>query len=160
MAKINIGLSTPKEFKVGSATIRLAQGTDFSHVFIRMVHSPHSKLAFDKVFQASHGDVNALKYDNFTKENKIIREYELEVSEDNYLEIVNYLWEQLGKKYGFMQLLGIYTGLKLGNNGETRFICTELAAMVLEATGVDVNGDKDYLGLNDIKNILDEIPQE
>ena len=157
MRKIIIGLSTPKDFKVGSALIRLAEKTDYSHVFIRMGHSPYSKLAFDKVFQASHGDVNAIKYDNFADSNKILKEYELEVSDDNYFDIANYLWEQLGKKYGFMQLLGIYTGFKLGNNGESKFICTELAAMVLEATGVTIDIDKDYLGLNEIKIILDDI---
>jgi hypothetical protein len=157
MRKITIGLSTPRAFIVTSKLIRMVSDTPYSHVFIKMNATPTSNLNFPKVFQASHGDVNAIKYGNFATTNHIVREYDIEVSDEDYYRIANYLWEQLGKKYGFMQLLSIYTGIKFADNGEDKFICTELAAMVLESIGVVIDGDKDFLGLKAIKNILDDI---
>lgn len=157
MRNITIGLSTQKGFKIGSKLIRMASGTPYSHVFIKMNPSSGSKLDFAKVFQASHGDVNAIKYDNFTNSSHIIKEYNIEVSDEDYFRIADYLWEQLGKRYGFTQLISIYLGVRWANNNESRFICTELAAMVLESIGVSIEEDKDFLGLKAIKIILDDI---
>lgn len=157
MRKIIIGFSTPKKFKLTSAMIRCFEQSSFSHIYIKMESSPNSPLPFDKVFQASHGDVNAITYDNFTSRNHIIHEYELDMDEDKYFDIYNWLWHQLGKDYGFMQLVAIATGFKFGNNDDDRFICSELAAMVLESLGVNFGEDQDYIGLNDVKNVLDEL---
>jgi hypothetical protein len=157
MRKIIIGFSTPKKFKIGSALIRCYEQSEFSHIYIKMKTSPNSPLPFDKVFQASHGDVNAITYDMFTSGNKILHEYELDMDEDKYFEIYNWLWHQLGKDYGFGQLIAIATGIKIGNNDNSKFICSELAAMVLKRLGVDFGEDQDYIGLNDVKNVLDEL---
>lgn len=157
MRKIVIGFSTPKKFKIGSFLIRCYEQSGFSHIYIRMKTSKDSPLPFDKVFQASHGDVNALTFSAFESGNKILHEYSLDIEEDKYFEIYDWLWHQLGKDYGFGQLLAIATGFKIGNNDNSKFICSELAAMALERLGVCFDEDQDYIGLNDVKNVLDEL---
>jgi len=158
MRKVVIGFSTPKDFKLASSLIRLFEGSEYSHIFIKMEASKKSPLPFDKVFQASHGDVNAVVYDVFKEGNKIFHEYEVEVEDSKYFEIAKWLWFQLGKPYGFKQLLGIAFNVKLSNNSDNRFICSELAGMVLKNhLSVDISKSLDYIGLNDIKKILEEM---
>ena len=84
MRKIIIGFSTPKNFKLGSSIIRLFERSKYSHIYIKMTPSPNSKLPFSKIFQASHGDVNAMTFDRFLEGNKIVHEYVLEVTDDKY----------------------------------------------------------------------------
>jgi len=153
---IIIGFSTPKKFKFASALIRCFENSKYSHIYIRMKAAPNSKLNFDKVFQASHGDVNAVAFDVFKEGNHILHEYELEITSEKYFEIAKWLWFQLGKPYGFLQLLGIGFKIKLGNNKGDKFICSELAGMVLkEYLNFDISESLDYIGLNDIKKLLE-----
>jgi len=154
--KIIIGFSTPKKFKLGSALIRLFENSDYSHIYIKMESSPKSSLPFAKVFQASHGNVNAVAYDVFKESNHIFYEYEIDIEDEKYYEIATWLWYQLGKPYGFSQLLGIAFKVKLSNNREDRFICSELAGMILKTfLNYDISKSLDYIGLNDIKKILE-----
>jgi uncharacterized protein YycO len=156
MRKIAIGFSTPKKFRVASRLIRCFENSEYSHIYIKMEASSKSKLPFAKVFQASHGDVNAVAYDVFSEHNKIFHEFEIEVEDEKYYEIATWLWHQLGKPYGFIQLLGIAFKVELSNNRDNRFICSELAGMILrDNLGYDLSKSLDYIGLNDIKNILD-----
>jgi hypothetical protein len=155
--KITIGFSTPKKFRVTSWLIRKFEGSEFSHIYIKMNPSPKSSLNFSKVFQASHGDVNAMTFDNFLEGNKIIHEYAIEVSDEKYFEVATWLWKQLGKPYGFTQLLAIGLGIKTRSNKDSRYICSELAGMVLrDYLGYNINDTLDFIGLNDIKDILEK----
>ena len=156
MRKIAIGFSTPKKFRVASSLIRCFENSEYSHIYIKMEASSKSKLPFAKVFQASHGDVNAIAFDVFKEKNKIIHEYEIEIEDNKYFEIATWLWFQLGKPYGFMQLVAIAFKSSIGQNNDSRFICSELAGMILrDNLGYDLSKSLDYIGLNDIKNILD-----
>lgn len=156
MRKITIGFSTPKKFKLGSSLIRLFENADYSHIYIKMEPSVNSKLPFAKIFQASHGDVNAMSFEVFKEENIIFHEFEITVSDDKYYEIANWLWMQLGKPYGFSQLITIGLKIRTRSNKDSKFICSELAGMVLrDYLGQDINESLDYVGLNDIKFILE-----
>lgn len=158
MRKITIGFSTPKKFKIASSLIRLYEGSKFSHIYIKMESSPTSKLPFAKVFQASHGDVNAVVYDIFKESNHIIEEFEIEIDDAKYFDTASWLWHQLGKPYGFMQLIQIAFKMRKETNEDSRFICSELAGMVLrDHLDYDISKSLDYIGLNDIKEILESI---
>lgn len=156
MRKITIGFSTPKKFKFTSFLIRLFERSDYSHIYIKMGASKNSPLPFDKVFQASHGDVNAMTFLNFKDDNKIIHEYTIEVSEEQYFKCARYSWNQLGKPYGFMQLVGIAFNIDCFRNGQDKFICSEFAGILLkDHLGYDINIPMDNVGLNDIRAILE-----
>lgn len=155
---IIIGFSTPKKFKIGSYIIRCFENSEYSHIYIRMKTKADSPLPFDKVFQASHGDVNAVAFDVFKEGNKIFHEYEIEVEESKYFDVYKWLWFQLGKPYGFTQLLGIGLNLKLKSNNDKKFICSELSGMILrDHLGFDISDSLEYIGLNDIRYILEEM---
>jgi len=156
LRKIIIGFSTPKKPRFTSWLIRLFGKTPYSHVYMRLETMSKSPLPFDKVFQASHGDVNAITYDVFKDQNKIFNEYEIEMNDDKYFSIYKWLWFQLGKPYGFAQLISIALNLKITSNKGNKFICTELAGMVLrDHLGYDINESLDYISLKDIKKILE-----
>ena len=157
MRKLVIGFSTPKKFRWTSWLIRKFQRSEYSHIYIVMKASPKSRLAFDKVFQASHGDVNAITLENFEDGNKIIHTYEICISDDTYFEVANWLWRQLGKPYGFMQLLAIAVGMNKDSNKNNAYICSELAGRVLkDFLGYDINKKMDTIGLTDIHKVLEE----
>lgn len=157
MRSLVVGFSTPKKFKLASFFIRLFERSEYSHVFIKMNPSSSSSLDFSKVFQASHGDVNAISYDVFKEQNKIFNEYEIKLTDQKYFEIAHWLWHQLGKPYGFLQLIAIAFGFNISKNKDSAFICSELAAMVLrDHLNYDINKNLDYIGLNDIKKIMEK----
>lgn len=158
MRKMIIGFSTPKKFKISSAFIRLFEGTEFSHVYVAMVPSLNSKLPFTKVFQASYGDVNCLTYANFKSKNKIFYEKAIDIEDDIYFEVANWLWSQLQKPYAFFQLLGIALDASIGKQGDESYICTELVARILrDKLKIDITKSLDYIGLDDIKQIVEGI---
>lgn len=155
---ITIGFSTPKEFKIGSALIRTIERTDFSHVYIALAPRLNSPLPFTKVFQASYGDVNCLTYANFKDKNEIFFEKAIEVDEKAYYEVANWLWSQLQKPYAFTQLLGIAFNSSIGKQGDDSYICTELVARLLkDKLKLDIRQSLDYIGLNDMKEIIEAI---
>jgi len=159
MKTIRIGFSTPKKFKLSSAMIRLYEKTKYSHVFIVMAGS--NKLPFEKVFQASHGDVNCMTYEMFKEDNKIFAEYSISIDESTYYSVATWLWFQLQKPYSIMQLVRIVFNVKIKQNNDSAFICSELAGRLLEQfIGVNISKALDYLGLNDIKEILDDLALE
>lgn len=123
-----IATSAPKKWKIGAEAIKIYQGTDFSHVLI---------IDKDLVFQASHGLVNCTHIDNFLIDNKIVNFYEIP---DSAVDM-DFVYKQLGKKYGTMQLV-IIPFLKLvkartKGNGNSKFICSEFVGKALMLDWVD-----------------------
>ena len=55
----------------------------------------------------------------------------------------------------------IVFNVKIKQNNDSAFICSELAGRLLEQfIGVNISKALDYLGLNDIKEILDDLALE
>ena len=155
MRKIRIGFSAPKDFKIGSALIKKFEGTPYSHIFIVMESSNGSPLPFDKVFEASYGDVHCLTYDNFKAQNVIYLEHEIEVTNEVYYKAANWLWDQLQKPYAFNQLIKIGFNISFGKKGADSYICTELAGRMLrDHVGVEIHKSLDYIGLKDMHEIV------
>lgn len=128
-----IATSAPNKFKIGAALIKFYQKTEYSHVLI---------IDGDLVYQASHGFVNCMHIDVFLEHNNIIDVLEVDDSKVD-LEFVK---KQLGKKYGFIQLLNIATrflfGIKLfKNDGNQKFICSELVGKALHLDWVNDQTD-------------------
>lgn len=123
-----IATSSPNTFKIGAELIKLYQGTSFSHVLI---------IQNDLVYQASHGMVNCMYIDNFLSKNNIIHTYEVEDS----LVDVDFIKQQLGKDYGYMQLILIpflkAVNAKLKGNNNDKFICSEFVGKALRLDWVD-----------------------
>lgn len=124
-----VATSTPRKWKIGAALIKWYQGgTEYSHVLL---------IKDDMVYQASHGWVNCMYLDNFTKENKIVDVY---IVPDDKVDF-EYAKRQIGKKYSLFQLFKIglkyLTGIKLSHNGDKRFICSEYVGKCLKLAWVN-----------------------
>lgn len=123
-----IATSTTRKWKPFSALIKWYQNTEYSHVFI---------LSDNLIYQASHTSVNCYYVDNFIKENKIITSYEV----PDHLVDLEYVKKQLGKPYGVGQIFKlafmVLTGIKLKQNGDKRFICSELIGKALKLEWVN-----------------------
>lgn len=126
-----VATSVPKKWKLGSFLIRYYQGwTEFSHVLIL---DDREEL----VYQASQGLVNVMYIDNFLEDNKIVHMYPVLNRED--VDMV-YIKKQLGKKYGFDQILSIalqfILGIRLRDNGDQRLICSEFVGRALKLPNI------------------------
>lgn len=121
---IIIATSAPKKFKLGAAIIKWWQKTDFSHVLI---------IKDDIVYQASHGYVNATHIDVFLEENIIFNSYTVDESTVDF----EFIKRQLGKHYGYKQLINIASRYLFGirlfkRDGNSRFICSEFVGKALK----------------------------
>lgn len=133
--------SCPNKWKIGAELIKFYQHTKFSHIAI---------IKDDLVFQASHGHVNCTHIDNFLVDNQIIDTFEV----DESLVDMDYIHRQLGKPYGYIQILEIaikyFTGIKiLINNRDNMFICSELVGKALKLDWVN-----DYTSPKEIADYL------
>ena len=124
---MKVATSSPIEWKIGAACIKLYQGTEFSHILL---------IKDNMVYQASHGYVNCILLSNFLKENKIINSYEVP---DESVDM-NFVLDQLGKKYSFWQLIRIaikyLTNIKVTVKNN-KFICSEFVGKALVLPWVD-----------------------
>jgi hypothetical protein len=131
--KIIIGCSRNSSCKIGSELIQLWQGTNYSHVYARWYLSSQER---DIVFQAAHGMVHQISLNNFTKTNVIVKEFILELSDEQFKKFSQKCIDLCGIPYSKLQLLQIF--ISGATNGKVKFvdqkgyICSELMAELLE----------------------------
>jgi len=147
MKKITIGFSS-HEYNLLSWAIRTVENTPYSHVYIK-VHS--DSLDRDIIYQASGLAVNFVGTKIFEEKAIIIKEFELDVSDETYLTVIRFAIDQAGKPYGLLDLLGFLymkAGRAMGFNthnpirdGEQSYVCSELVATII-AEFIDKNVEK------------------
>lgn len=103
MRKLYVGFSYPREFKIGAKAIAWWSSVDYSHVYLRF----DSQKIPSSVYHAAHGMVHFREYGKFMEENKVIKEYEIEVSDADYLKTLIRCMLIAGDKYGFSELFKI-----------------------------------------------------
>lgn len=142
MGKAYVGFSYPKEFKIGAKAIAWWTGANYSHVYLRF---ESSKIP-SSVYHAAHGMVHFRSLDNFSKDNYIIKEYEIELDEDSRLKTLIRCMNLSGEKYGTKELLKIFIsdlafaicGKVLVFKDSRGYICSELVGELC----------RDILGIN------------
>jgi len=131
--KIIIGCSRNSDCKIGSELIQWWQGTDYSHVYARWYLKTQER---EIVFQASHGSVNQVSLDFFTKDNTIVKEFTLELSDDQFKKFSQKCIDLCGQKYSIIELFQIVisniTNGKVKFSDQNGYICSELMAELLE----------------------------
>lgn len=138
MAKIYVGFSSPKTWKPFAEAIKLAEGTQFSHIYIRM--PTKAKYGQDLIYHASGLAVNFMSSVIFESHNNIIKEFELDIDPETYNKTIAFAISKAGIPYGVKQILGIaicILGRKLGKtwknpfaDGDCSYICSELVAEI------------------------------
>lgn len=168
MKSITIGFSKPKAHgKIFSTLIRLFQGTEYSHVYIKM----HTKANIDVVYQASGSKVNFMNFDLFNDEVVILKEFTFEITDEIKNEILAFCFKYVGTEYGVKQVLGMglvrllkLIGIKMANpfeDGLNTMVCSEVVGRIMQFIVVDFKStDFDNLDVKDVYDYVNSIKQK
>lgn len=141
------------------------EGTPYSHVYIRW----HSE-SLDKtlIYQASGTSVNFMSLDRFLSHNIIVDEFEFDLSDETYKNVLRFAIDTVGAKYGAKQLMGLGVvrlgsvfGAKWHNpfrDKRQTYVCSELAAYIIkEYMAGSISVDLDEISPKDVYGYLSTI---
>lgn len=156
MRKIHYLFSFPKDPQVASRVIKWRLKTDYSHVCMA-VEVP--ELNTYRVYQASHGWVNTVSLDSFTKKNHIIKSCSIVSENSFFLKALGWMERQTGKRYGIWTALAMTfelgRKLRIGDDDDAKFVCSELAYQCyLRQTNRKTNLNPDYVDPYDFEELL------
>lgn len=154
--EVIIGFSRSKsKFKIGSKIIQLGEKRPYSHSYVRF-----SYLGSDLIAQASHGMVNIVNFKYFAKENIVVGQYKIECSQQQFDDLLlKYVLENLGKKYGYVELLLIaikkLIRIELPDEHKDDYvICSQFASNVAALIGLKFTNASNYITPSDLEQIL------
>jgi hypothetical protein len=161
MRKIIIGFS--KTEHIMSKAIMCLEDTDFSHVYFNFYSDT---LKRDIIYHASfHHGVSFINKQRFLETSKIIHEFELNLTDEEYIEFMQYMIDKSSIKYGKIQILGMALSrilskldIKFKNpikDGSLTEVCSELVGEYLKKKGlIDKSVDFEQEGPGYIYNAL------
>lgn len=156
---IKIAFSKPLKFKIGAELISWWMGTDYSHVLLIFEYAD-SKPA---VFHAAHGMVHFKSLTNFLKDNTIVKEYSIQLSDEHQSLFFDDCMELAGEKYSvkeLAQILAVDLAFMLfrkdiGSQEMGGYICSELVGkFCIEKIDIKFNKPTYLLKPNDIDKAL------
>lgn len=151
--KIVIGAS--KNNLIGSKAIQWWMKTKYSHVYSRWHLNSQDK---EIVYQASHGMVHFVSYENFIKSNEIVEEFTLELTDIQFKEFSAKCIDLAGEKYSKLELFQIFIQGISNNNikfaDQSGYICSELMCELLESLGCKFDKPKHLVTPRDIIETL------
>ncbi len=100
MKKLTFGFSTTH--LPLSWLIRKIQGIDCSHCYIQYTSSSGEEL----IYEAEGMQTHLVNKKNFIVSSMVVREYEIEVTQEKYDEVKIFIERDIGVPYGWMQLVG------------------------------------------------------
>ena len=102
MKEVLVFTRSKKLFAIGSKLLRFYMNKNYSHI-------AREKEIMGEIlyYQASEGKVNYENKSVFDKKHKIVARYSIEVTEEMSRQISRDCLMDAGKKYGFMQNIGI-----------------------------------------------------
>lgn len=152
--RLIIGAS--RNSKIGSRLLQWWMGTNYSHVYARWALKTQQR---DIVYQASHGLVHYQALNNFTKENIIIKEFILDLTDEQFKKFSIKCIDLAGEKYSKIELVQIFlsdiSDGKLKFEDQHGYICSELMCELLEDLGIKFNKPKFLVRPDDIVKALE-----
>jgi len=129
--------------------IRVITKSKVSHVFAVVV------VAGDPlVYQASGLNVNYTALPVFLEKNKVVEQYNIEISEEQYAKARKIRVSQVGKPYSLMQLVGFLWvlgmrkfGRKVRNplsDGKQSYVCVEIIADMIDVADGEAMTPEDF----------------
>lgn len=153
--KLIIGAS--RADKIGSRVIQTVMNTDYSHVYARWWLKSQER---EIVYQASHGMVHFTSLEHFTRDNIIVKEFILEITEEQFKKFSGKCIDLAGEKYSVLELLHIWlsdaSGGKLQFGDQGGYICSELMCELLTDLGVVFDKPKWMVKPSDIVGALEK----
>lgn len=163
MRRIIVGFSRPKKWKPFAQLIMAVDGTNYDHVYIKLHSDTYQR---DIIYQASGLQVNFMSTSVFTSENIVVKEFYVDVSDENYVKMMQFCIDNAGKPYSVKEILG-FGWIKLAKVfGKTvsnpfkidgnEWVCSILADYILENfADKDIPGDYEDADPPVIFNALD-----
>lgn len=159
MSTITIGFSKPaSKWAIFGRAIMLYNSTPYSHCYIKFSTSG----GVDLISQASKGMVNFMSVPAFIGHNTIVREFQLEVSAEQLLQIKVYCMQKAGLPYSVKQIIGILIAdlFHLDKNpldaDKDTFICSEFLGEILSILNIHPPKDLSLLAPIDIYKELEK----
>ena len=153
--KIVIGAS--RNEKIGSKAIQFHMNTDYSHVYIRWWLQHQQR---EIVYQASHGMVHFCSLGNFTKNNTIVKEFTLNITDEQFKKLSQKCIDLAGETYSKLELLQIFlsdaSGSKIHFEDQPGYICSELVCELLIDLGMTFDKPKWMIKPSDIVLALEK----
>lgn len=155
MKKITIGFSkSRKRFALFSYLIKKYLKTSYSHVYIKF-----QSLSLDRVliYEAVGGGVRFIGSNLWEKHAEEIKSYTLDISDENYIKLLQYCVDNSGLEYGYLQNIGVVIAdfLKMKKNPfRTNVNCSEMLGNILKLEGYEISKDVNLLTPLDIDIIL------
>lgn len=162
MNTIYVGFSKPKTWKVFAQLIMFGYGIPYDHVYIRVFSKEMNRWM---IFQASKTLVNMMTQDTLEADNIIVKEFQVQLSDDELAAMLQFAADSLGKPYGIKECIGLAwvricaTFGKVVNNpfkftGST-YVCSELAGYVCDKfAGMDIDVDPANINPKEMYNYL------
>ena len=149
MKTIYIGFSKPKRWKPFAQLIMFAYGISYDHVYVRFYSEAYDR---NIIYQASKSIVNFMGNDVFKSENIIINEFEINISDESDLKLMQFMIDNSGKPYSLKEIVGLayvkinrFFNRKIENPFKTStesYVCSTIASYILQ-------------NYTDIKNLID-----
>jgi hypothetical protein len=148
--KIYIGLSKPTtSFPVFGWLIQWVEARPYDHVYVRLPEPMDNEYM---IFQASKEMVNLYSKNIWLTENAPLKEYEIDITPQQYIILWKHVKSSLGIPYSLKEdfgllLMKIFKFIK--NNpfsaGGSAEFCSKEAAIVCDLLGIDVGDSPDNI---------------
>jgi len=158
MKLVTVGFShSTKAFAPFSWGLKAWDQVPYSHVYFKF-HS--DKYDVDLIYQASSTMLNYMSEDIFLGFNAVVKEIQIEVTDEQYYKLMKKCMECAGLKYGTLQIVGILISdvTKIDRNifsDPEKYHCSEWVAEQLEQLGYNFNKPLDLVKPIDIYKVLD-----
>jgi hypothetical protein len=155
--KVYIGFSEPtSNFAPFAWLIKWVEARPYDHCYVRFQEPTGDWM----IFQASKEMVNMYSAQVWLQSNKPLKEYEIDINQDQVTALWNHVKSSLGIPYSLIEDLGILLMkiFHLKNNpfskGMSAEFCSEEAANVAKLLGVAIKEDSDNIDPTLLDSIL------
>ncbi len=153
--KIIIGFSSPinHPFPVLAWAIKAIYQTPYSHCYLKF-HS--DGIDRDIVYEAVGLGVRFIGVKRWAEHAEVIREFEIEITKEQYCELMRFCVDHAGAEYGKGQIVGIYAAKlfrmreNVFKNDDDMQVCSEIIGRIMEQLGYEFDKDLDLLTPKDI----------
>lgn len=158
MRKIIVGFSSStKKVAPFSKAIKWWDNCDYSHVYFQF---ESTKYDVDMIYQSSSTMLNYMSKEVFLLHNHIVHEFEIELTDEQYIVLMTNCMKSAGLAYGVLEIVGIFIAdiLNLTHNpfsDEEKYVCSEWVAEQLELLEYKFDKELELVKPIDVYMVLD-----
>jgi len=165
MKSIIIGFSKPKKSTIHGWIIEKIDKSNFDHVYLRF---NLDKIQRNLVFQSIDVGVQIVTENEFEGLCTPVEEYSLSITDDQFIEMLQFCFDKAGKPYGILDVIGLGISKILArlnikkknpfNEGDATYFCSQIVAKCLDTIDpTQFNIDPDNTSPSDLNNLLQQL---